>query len=228
MPGYRKHRLFTSLSRRCRRKKVILLKNLLRQERHRCGGIYYDACDISPVGDKPDRIWGWSDICFTGLDPVVLWNAEIITAQMAFNDAVHAQAFDETRRLLNKNERENEFRMETRPNYDAKGKILSHTMVFRKPSEYAIFGGLTFSQYVHKREQEIARDDPPIIHCCYRFLPNYAYGLGLQMIVDAPSLSQQIIEAAISDFRLRGECEWHSPKPVSVEMLRLFDREEGI
>ncbi|EOF5101112.1 hypothetical protein ACK1QP_004457 [Salmonella enterica] len=86
MPGYRKHRLFTSLSRRCRRKKVILLKNLLRQKRHRCGGIYYDACDISPVGDKPDRIWGWSDICFTGLDPVVLWNAEIITAQMAFND----------------------------------------------------------------------------------------------------------------------------------------------
>jgi len=34
------------------------------------------------------------------------------------------------------------------------------------------------------------------------------------MIVDAPYLSQQVIEDAIADFRGRGELEWHSPETV--------------
>lgn len=33
--------------------------------------------------------------------------------------------------------------------------------------------------------------------------------------VDAPYLSQQVIEDAIADFRERGEREWHSPESVS-------------
>lgn len=35
------------------------------------------------------------------------------------------------------------------------------------------------------------------------------------MIVDAPYLSQKVIEDAISDFRRLGEREWCSPKAVS-------------
>jgi len=34
------------------------------------------------------------------------------------------------------------------------------------------------------------------------------------MIVDAPYLSQQVIEDAIADFRKRGESEWYSPEAV--------------
>lgn len=56
---------------------------------------------------------------------------------------------------------------------------------------------------------------PPAIHCGYKLLPDYDYGLGLRMIVDAPSLSQQIIEDAIADSRKRGERDWHSPEAVS-------------
>lgn len=34
------------------------------------------------------------------------------------------------------------------------------------------------------------------------------------MILDAPHLSQKVIEDAIADFRDRGEREWHSPEAV--------------
>lgn len=48
---------------------------------------------------------------------------------------------------------------------------------------------------------------PPTIHCSYKILPNYAYGSGLRMIVDAPYLIQQAIEDAVTDFRGRDERE---------------------
>ncbi|HKM96345.1 MAG TPA: hypothetical protein VJY99_06550 [Buttiauxella sp.] len=216
MSLHRKHRNFTSLSRRCRRKKVLALKNLIHKERYRCGGLFYDECDISQY-DNPDRVWGWSDIYFIGRDPAEFWNAEIITAQVAFNDAVESRAFDEAYGLLSEQERDSEFQRETRPDYNANGEIVSHTLIDRQSKGYRAFGGLTFSQYVQKREEEIARDTPPEVHRRYQYLHGFTYGLGLRIIVDVTSLSQQVIEEAITDFRLRGECEWCSPECVSFE-----------
>lgn len=211
----RKHRIFSSLSRRSRRQKVIHLKNLIHNERHRCGGIFYDECDFTQFDDEPDHIWEWSDIYFTGLDPADFWNAEIITAQVAFRDVYHSRAFDEACEMLTRQERENEFKINTLPNYNSQGEIFSHTLVHREACKYDVFGDLTLFDFVEKREIEIVINDPPAIHCGYKFLPDYAYGLGLRMIIDAPYLSQQVIEDAIADFRDRGEREWHSPEAVS-------------
>jgi len=211
----RKHRIFSSLSRRSRRQKVIRIKNLIYNERHRCGGIFYDECDFAQFDDAPDHIWDWSDIYFTGLDPADFWNAEIITAQVAFRDACHSRAFDEACEMLSEQERENEFKINTCPNYNSQGKIISHTLVHREACKYDVFDGLTFFGFVEKRELEIVINDPPAIHCGYKFLPDYVYGLGLRMVIDAPYLSQQIIEDAIADFRERSEHEWHSAEAVS-------------
>lgn len=211
-----KRHTFVSLSRRKRRHKVISLKNLIHRERHRCGGLFYDESDMNQYDDEePGRIWSWSDIYFTGLDPAVFWNAEIITAQVVLKDEIESLAFEEARRILTAEEREKEFKYETTPNYNAKGKIVSRTVIRPEPTEYAVFGGLTFWQYVKKREQEIARDAPPPVYCRYEILPRFAYGVGLRMIVESSSLSHQVIETAIADFRLRGEHEWCSPEPVS-------------
>lgn len=215
MSYHRKHRIFSSLSRRRRRQKVIHIKNLIHNERHRCGGLFYDECEFTQVEGESDRIWEWSDIWFTGLDPADFWNAEIITAQVAFRDAYHSRAFDQAREMLSEQQRENEFKINTVPNYNARGKIISHTLVPREAGKYDFFGGLTFFDFVKKRELEIVSNDPPAIHCGYEFLPDYAYGLGLRIIVDAPYLSQQVIEDAITDFRERGEREWHSSEAVS-------------
>lgn len=212
----RKHRVFSSLSRRRRRQKVIHLKNLIHNERHRCGGIFYDECDFTKFDDEPDHIWEWSDIYFTGLDPADFWNAEIITAQVAFRDAYHSRAFDEAREMLSKQECDDEFKIKKVPNYNAQGKIISHILVHREACKYDFIGGLTFDEFVKKRELEIVVNGPPVIHCGYKFLPDYAYGLGVRMIVDAPALSQKIIEGAIADFRERGECEWNSTEAIGT------------
>ncbi|MBH2948380.1 hypothetical protein I5Q45_04640 [Serratia marcescens] len=217
----RKHRIFSSLSRRSRRQKVIRIKNLIYNERHRCGGIFYDECDFAQFDNEPDHIWEWSDVYFTGLDSADFWNAEIITAQVAFRDVCHSRAFDEACEMLSEQERENEFQINTFPNYNSQGKIISHTLIHREACKYDVFGGLTFLEFVEKREFEIEINDLPAIHCGYKFLPGYAYGLGLRMIVDAPYLSQQVIEDAIADFRERGEREWHSPEAVSFPVACL-------
>ncbi|WP_036108592.1 hypothetical protein [Mangrovibacter sp. MFB070] len=200
MPPFNKHRPFISLSRRQRRKKVIELKNLIYRERYRCGGMFYDDCDIQHYKDNPDSIWAWSDIYFVGRNPADLWNAEIITTKLMFQNIVHDRAFNEAWAMLSQQEQEEEARCETTPNMNNKGKIVSHTLVHRKERAYAIFGGLTFWQFIEKREREIAQDEPPEVGCGYQLLPGYAYGHGLRMVVDAEALSVPVIEAAIGDF----------------------------
>lgn len=117
--------------------------------------------------------------------------------------------------MLSELECEKEFKINTCPNYNAQGKVISHTLVHREACKYEFFGGLTFYEFVEKREIEIVINDPPAIYCGYDFLPNYAYGLGLRMVVDTPYLSQQVIEDAIADFRERSECGWYSAEAVS-------------
>lgn len=146
----RKHRTFSSLSRRSRRQKVIHLKNLIHNERHRCGGIFYDECDFTQFDDETERIWEWSDIYFTGLDPADFWNAEIITAQVAFRDAYHFRAFDEACEMLSEQQRENEFQINTCPNYNSQGEIISHTLIHREACKYDVFCGLTFLGFLEK------------------------------------------------------------------------------
>lgn len=48
------------------------------------------------------------------------------------------------------------------------------------------------------------------------------------MIVEASSLSQQVIEEAIADCGSRGESGWRSPAPVSVERQGQPGEEHGL
>ncbi|EIM2420658.1 hypothetical protein U9S86_004541 [Salmonella enterica] len=191
----RKFTPFTKLSRRKRRAKVQFIKNLIRRERHRCGGKYYDDCDQQWAEGNLD--WHWSDIIFVGSKPDVYWNAEIITAGMAFHDAVEMQALDEL------------------PPYPAGTSLndLGEEIAnWRLPQDS--LGGLTRHEFVNKRETEIARDNPPVIHAHYKIQRGYRGGVGLQIIVDAPCLSRTIIEMAIHDFLARGERNWISDEPA--------------
>ncbi|HFF3441549.1 TPA: hypothetical protein ACGCNS_003010 [Escherichia coli] len=90
------------------------------------------------------------DIFFPGLDSAVLWNAEIITTQVAFRNANYSRAFGEAYEMLSEQEREDEFKINTYPNYNLQGEIISHTLVHREECKYDFFGGLTFSEFVEK------------------------------------------------------------------------------
>lgn len=215
-----KHTPFSALSRRKRRAKTQRIKNLIHRERHRCGGMFYDNCDIPAA--IASGYWNWSDIVFLGRDPAVFYNAEIITAGVEFADRVEQLAFDEAWAMLDAAAQELETNIETVPNLDANGKVISHTWVRKPDAAYPQFGGLTWREYTDKRAAEIARDKPPAVYCGYRIQTGYASGVGLQIMVDAEVLTVELIEAAVKDFLARGERTWISDKPAAVSYTSDF------
>ncbi|XUA21470.1 hypothetical protein ACQVA2_22220 (plasmid) [Citrobacter sp. OP27] len=193
----KKYKVFTSLSRRKRRTKTQRVKNLIFRERHRCGGVFYDECDLQYASNNGN--WTWSDIIFLGSKPETYWNAEIITPGIAFDDAVESLAFDRAKPV---------------PSGAFLNEDGQFTAAWRLPQPQ--YDGLTWLQHVANLKQEIARDISPKIYCGYRIRPGYRSGIGLQIIADTPSLSREIIEAAIADFRAKGELNWLSPEPAKV------------
>lgn len=122
----RKHTPFTSLSRRKRRAATLKIKNLIYRERDTWGGTFYDECDHDQ--SVASGSWAWSDIVFLGHDPAVFWNAEIITADMAFADAVEEAAFNEAISRLNIESQYQAAHFSTIPDIDDNGKIISYTL----------------------------------------------------------------------------------------------------
>lgn len=196
----KKLKAFTSLSRRQRRSETQRVKNLIYRKRHRCGGVFFDECDLKYASNSGS--WTWSDIIFLGTKPDTYWNAEIITAGMAFDDAVESLAFD---------------RAKPSPSDAHLNDEGQFTAAWRLPQPQ--YDGLTWSQHVDNLKIEITRDNPPKIHCGYRILPGYRSGIGLQIIVDSALLSREIIETAIAVFRAKGELNWLSPDVAKVAGL---------
>ncbi|EIY0667607.1 hypothetical protein MMC72_001740 [Salmonella enterica] len=210
----RKHTPFTSLSRRKRRAATLKIKTLIYHKRDTWGGAFYDECDHDQSVASGN--WTWSDIVFLGRDPAVFWNAEIITANVAFADAVEEAAFNEAMSRLDTEDQYQAVHFSMVPNIDDNGKIISYTLHHKPELKYPQLDGLTFSNFVDKRAQAIARDNPPPVYCGYQILPGYVAGTGLRMIVEVDVLDRSVIEAAISEFRARGECNWVSGIPACV------------
>ena len=112
-------------------------------------------------------------------------NAEIITAELARADIVEGIAFDEAYALLSEAEKTVEFDIER----------------INDPSRtYPQFGGVTFSEYLSKREAEIARDTIPPVQCGYQVHLGYRGGIGLKIVVAEPVLTREIIDNSIRSF----------------------------
>lgn len=186
----RRSKVFTSLSRRKRLAATFSIKQKIYEERSRCGGIFLDYSDLD--ASVASGNWNWSDILFLSADKSIYWNAEIITANVAFKDAIEDMAFKEA---------------------------YAHRLAASENGcckELNCVGDRSFYREIDKLEEEIARERPPEIYCGYRILSGYRAGIGLQMIVDASVLSRKVIEAAIQDFRARGERRWLSSEPAHV------------
>lgn len=202
----RKYTSFISLSRRKRRAKTLKIKTLINRERDTWGGLFYDECDHATAVASGN--WCWSDIVFLGHDPAVFWNTEIITANVAFADAVEEAAFNEAMLLLEATGKQKVVLSDNSP-----GNITGHTLLRRPGQTYTIFNGLTFNDFIDIRALEIARDAPPAVYCGYHILPGFAFGIGLKMVVEADVLSQTLIEATIQDFLAHRERNWVSDIP---------------
>jgi hypothetical protein len=100
------------------------------------------------------------------------------------------------------------------------GEILSYRLIDRD-RPYERLGGLTIREHWKKLEIEIVRREPPAaeVYESFELDPEYVYGIGLRIVVDADVIDQAAIEAAIHKFKAMGETEWQSTTAVPCERL---------
>ena len=207
---------FGALSARRRRDAFIRLRRQIFRTTPTYGGLF-TSDQLLEDPERPDARSRWMDIVFLGLDGRTVWNAEIVTADLAFEDAVEALAWARVEARLTPEELAEEFRMERKPVF-MKGLKLWEIR-FPEPRPRAVLGDLTLRAYEEKLKAEIRAQEPPAIHESFALDPSFASGVGLSMVVDALRLDRPTIEQAIRRFRALGERDWRSPEPVPQERL---------
>lgn len=75
---------------------------------------------------------------------------------------------------------------------------------------------------------KILRDTPPDIYESFRLDRSYQYGIGLEIIVDAPVIERTVIEGAISRFQELGEIDWQSSEPIPRNHLPFQTEVEAV
>jgi hypothetical protein len=88
-------RPFISLPRHRRRSAVIALHGRMLRHAYYTGSKLFDSNQLLIDPEEPDRLHTWVDIVFPGLDRFTLWNAELITTEMAKHDLASSLAHDE-------------------------------------------------------------------------------------------------------------------------------------
>jgi hypothetical protein len=216
---------FLSKSRRNRRDLVIRLKNDIRRTAPTYGGVFTSHHVMHEEG-RPVEWNNWLDIYFAGSTPDVLWNATVLTASKVFWEEAHSRAYDELIAMLTPEE----YERATRTDWEVlkrgpTGKPLLHEM--KDLSEpVAKLEGLSFYRYWEKLTVKIVRETPPLVHESFEIDPDYAYGVGLTLVIDAPFLTQTNVDAAVRAFLENGSQDWTSPLPIARDRLPLCSEEE--
>jgi hypothetical protein len=224
----KRHTPFVTLPRHKRADAVISLKGEIRRKAAVYGGKFSSHLVLDEPG-RADLYNQWFTCYFPGTDRFTLWNADIRTSRKAFWEAVDEMAFEQAADALTLQEMELEARMDFEPAAKSRtGKILTWTMIKREPVRYAQFDDLTFSEQTTKLEAEIIRDTPPVIHESFTLDRSYAYGIGLNIVLDVEVINKAAIETAIDRFLAEGETDWKSDTLVPREHLPIVTEREAL
>lgn len=223
----KKKKIFSQLSRRKRRSLVIDLKNKIRNEKMEYGGkflsdVYFNTLDRNELNKSTRH---WVDVYFPSKkDPSVLWNATIITCLQDFDDKAKHQAFEDARKGLTKEEYQDILNPETIPILDKNGKVIAHKQVFKEQNRKVEFSGRTYYEEIDFQKEKNINSGVFDIHERYEIYKDYAYGLGLLIVVNEKTLDQEAVERAIEDFYIRGEKEWINDNSVDkIEIVKLYN-----
>jgi hypothetical protein len=218
-------RPFVALSQRKRRELHVRLRWKIRCEAPLYGGRFTSRLIMEEV--RPELYNQWFDFYFLGRDRFTIWNASICTARLAFWDAVSELALDRTFAKLTPEECEEENKFEREFSCYKNGQRY-YTLKKNPERTYDKLNGLSFREYWEKLENEIARNEPPVIYESFRVDTSFRYGIGLYIVVEAGSINRMVIEQAIDRFYEIGEKKWQAEEPVPREKLPYESERESL
>lgn len=207
---------FIRLPRHKRNDLFIKLKGEIKREAENYGGMF-----TSPLILDESRESQWFDFYFLGLDKFTIWNATIITAKQALQDAAEDMAYAQVMEMITPEELEAECKIESVPadRCVKTGKILAYRMILPEPKRYEKFGSLTFSEQTEKLQSEIIKNTPPPVYEFFKVDLSYSYSIGLDIVLDVETINRKAIEQAIMKFRELGEKDWQAADCVPIETL---------
>lgn len=215
----KRHRFtsFASLSRHRQRDAFVRLRWKILGDKPIYGGLFSSHLVLEEPG-RPDIYNQWFDFLFLGLDGRSIWNASITTGNLRFWERSQEMAAEQTRSRLTEAELEEEYRWQFGPAF-YNGRQKFYRVIRSEPRRHAALDGLTVREYEERIASEIQRETPPAIHESFRLDRSHQYGIGLEIIVDAPVIDRNVIESAIRQFRELGEIDWQSPEPIPRDHL---------
>lgn len=203
-------RRWLSLPKHKRRNDVIKLKNDIRNWKRLYGTHFFSEEDYESVHNE---IRVWTDIYFVSKKhPDILYNTCIITAQYELSEKIEDRAISDTYALLTKEEEQDEFEngYSSKPcEYDAWGRPTLYTMEFRH-KKYPQLGDRTVfdhEQYLIEQYWKTVPEDlkMDVSTLAYKVRFDFAYGIGLTIIVDEPILTVDVLNKTIETFLQEGE-----------------------
>lgn len=211
--------VFGERSRKYRREAVVRLRAEIRGNAGAFGGRFTSPLVLG-APDRPQRESRWFDFYFVGSGHFTIWNATIRTARLAFSDAVSERAFISTYEALSGSQRVEEFATDFQVTDQARdGNTRIDSVLARDPIRYPQFDGRTFSEQVEQLEAKIILEEPPEIRESFKVDRGFAYGAGLDIIVDAECIDRSVIESTMDRFFAVGETDWIASEAVPREEL---------
>jgi hypothetical protein len=210
---------FKDRSRKYRKGKVFRLKKLI--EREGTNNLFYSRHMVLDDGTHGS----WVDIYFlSDKDKSIFWNACLTTKYSALHSAVSEKAFNIAYDLLSKEEIKEEFAWSFSPAQTTHGgKILTWQLNPRPKKNYPQFSGMTFDEFKKQKEKEIFKSGDVQVFEEAKVHKNYAYGCGLEAIIDAEDITLDHIVQFINKFKQLGEVQFKSDEPLSIDLNKVLN-----
>ncbi len=180
----------------------ITVKNTIRESAAEFGGLFASDHSLNDANQ-------WVDFFFMSKKDRSFWNAEIITAKLAYEDKLYDLAMEKLNSLLVAKTPDDSplFKL-------ADGKT---TFTWEPAPEQALpeLGGLKQSEWIEKEVRELAKSGKVFVTESTIIDDSFEYGKGLSIVTNVEHITVETINEFINAFIQNGEIASQSDTPLS-------------
>lgn len=209
--GKKKHINFMDRSRNKRRDMVMRVKNDMRQNAGIYGGRFVSHQVIDD--ERPNT---WLDSFFPHMkDPSIVYNVTIVTATQELWDLAEDYAINKVLKQVEEiggDPYEDALKFERDPDEASSGGMKLYRIKTLPQRRYDEFDGRTKNEQIDFETEAYIATKPPIYEQA-RLDFDYAFGIGLDIVVDAHGINVDVVNEAIDKFYAHGCQDWTATEP---------------